>query len=148
MRAKDILSSKGRNVFTLVDEASVFEAVKILTDNKIGFLVILNAAGGVTGVLSERDVIQKCIFTRHDPEQLKVSEIMTPKYKIISATEDEHIQSIMNTMTEKKIRHIPIFNGEQLSGVISIGDVIKHILQAKDNEIKSLSEYVSGNYPG
>ena len=78
---------------------------------------------------------------------LKAKDIMTPKERLIAATEDDDIQTIMNTMTERKIRHIPVFKENQLLGIISIGDVVKNILVAKDNEIKTLTEYAFGQYP-
>ena len=74
---------------------------------------------------------------------MKASEIMTPKANLITASEEDDIESIMTKMTDNKIRHLPIFQGEQLVGLISIGDVIKFILEEKNEEIKSLIDYVS-----
>jgi predicted transcriptional regulator len=73
---------------------------------------------------------------------------MTPREKIVAASEGDDVQSLMNTMTQKKIRHLPIFKGMELSGVISIGDIIKNMLELKDYEIKTLIDYISGKYPG
>lgn len=148
MKAKDILLSKGNSVLSIQEDASVQQAVSELSSRKIGFLIVRNASGEVTGVVSERDVINKCVNQKSDPEKTLVKDIMTPKEKIILGFEEDDIESIMNTMTEKKIRHLPIFSGDQITGIISIGDVIKVLLESKDKEIQALSAYVSGNYPG
>lgn len=147
MKAKDILATKSKGVFTISEEMSVYDVVVELTKNKVGFLVVTNTTDGVAGVISERDVVHKCIHGKHDPMTKKAKEIMTPKDKLVAATENDDIQTIMNTMTERKIRHIPVFQENQLLGVISIGDVIKYILDAKDKEIKTLTEYAFGQYP-
>lgn len=147
MKAKDILATKSKAVFTISEDLTVFDVVGELAKNKVGFLVVTNAADGVAGVISERDVVHKCVFAKHDPASVKAKDIMTPREKLIAATEEDDIQTIMNTMTERKIRHIPVFKGDQLLGVISIGDVVKNILDAKESEIKTLTEYAFGQYP-
>ncbi len=148
MKAKDILAAKGKEILSVTEDATVFQAVSELAKHKIGFLIVRDASGAVAGVLSERDVVQKCVILKKDTEQIMVREIMTAKEKIIAASEEDDIQTIMNTMTERKIRHIPVFKEDQLAGIISIGDVVKNMLDEKDYEIKTLSAYVSGNYPG
>ena len=78
---------------------------------------------------------------------MKAIEIMTKRDELISAAEEDDIEKIMNIMTTKKIRHLPVFKENQLTGIISIGDVIKFILLAKDDEIKTLTQYAFGQYP-
>jgi CBS domain-containing protein len=148
MKAKDILQFKRGEVISIAETSTVLQAVATLAKYKIGLLIVNDLSGNFAGVLSERDVVQKCVNSKKDPDQVRVFDIMTPRDKVSIGSEDEEIQEIMNTMTENKIRHLPIFSGEQLKGIVSIGDVIKAILEAKDEEIKSLSNYVSGNYPG
>ncbi len=146
MNAKKILDLKDNKIYQIREEAVVFEAIEELTKNKIGLLIVKNSSGDISGVLSERDIIQKCVYQKKDPQQLRVSEIMTPREKIVVAAEEDDIQSLMNTMNEKKIRHLPVFRGKEMTGVISIGDIIKNMLEIKDYEIKSLIEYISGKY--
>ncbi len=147
MKAKDILSSKGRVVFTVKESETVQDVVAKLVNNKIGFLVVFDTADDVTGVISERDVVHKCIHLHKDPTQMKAVDIMTKRDDLISASEDDDIEKIMNIITSKKIRHLPVFREDQLTGIISIGDVIKFILEAKNDEIKTLTEYAFGQYP-
>ena len=147
MNAKDILDSKGRKIFAVTESTTVFEAISELANNKIGLLIVKNATGNISGVLSERDIIQKCIYPKKDPGLLRARDIMTPKENIVVAAEEDDIQNLMNTMTEKRIRHLPVFRGQELSGIISIGDIVKSLIEIKDYEIKSLIDYISGNYP-
>lgn len=147
MNAKKILDLKDHKIYQIHEEALVFEAIEELTKNKVGLLIVKNSNGDISGVVSERDIIQKCVYQKKDPQQLRVSEIMTPREKIVVAAEEDDIQSLMNTMTEKRIRHLPVFKGKEMTGVISIGDIIKNMLEIKDYEIKTLIEYISGKYP-
>jgi CBS domain-containing protein len=147
MNAKDILDSKGRKIFAVTEDTTVFDAISELANNKIGLLIVKNSAGNISGVLSERDIIQKCIYPKKDPGLLRSRDIMTPKENIVVAAEEDDIQNLMNTMTEKRIRHLPIFKGQELAGIISIGDIVKSMLEIKDYEIKSLIDYISGHYP-
>ncbi len=143
MKVKDILDSKGRKLFSVPDHSTVEQVVGELAANKIGFLVVTNAGGAVAGVISERDVVHRCMSVKKDPSRTTAAEIMTPRAQLFTATETDDIEKIMTTMTEKKIRHLPIFTGDTLVGLISIGDVIKFILEEKNEEIKSLMDYVS-----
>jgi len=80
--------------------------------------------------------------------QVLVKEIMTEKEKLVAAAEEDDIHHLMNIMTEKRIRHLPIFKGKEMTGIISIGDIIKNMVEIKNTEIKSLIDYISGKYPG
>lgn len=147
MNAKQILDLKDSKIYQIEEDAAVFEAIEELTKNKIGLLIVRNPNGDISGVLSERDIIRKCVYSQKDPMLVKVSEIMTPREKIVVAGEEDDIQSLMNTMNEKRVRHIPVFKGGEMSGIISIGDIIKNLIEIKDYEIKTLIEYISGKYP-
>ncbi len=147
MIAKDILDLKGRKVVVVNEDSTVMEAVSELVNNKIGLLIVKNNSGDIVGVVSERDIIKKCIFPKKSPEQVIIKDIMTPKENIVIASEDDDIQALMNTMTLKRIRHIPIFRNRELTGIISIGDIVKNLLEQKDYEIKTLVDYITGKYP-
>lgn len=148
MKAKDIIASKGNTVFSISENSTVHQAVEMLVQQKIGFLIVKDEYENVSGVFSERDVVKKCIASKKDVEKVFVREIMTKRSDIITGTETDELENLMNVMTEKKIRHIPILASERVIGIVSIGDIIKHILDAKESEIKTLSGYVAGNYPG
>lgn len=148
MLARDILDLKGRKIFSISEEVRVSVAVEELVTKRIGLLVIKNMKGETTGVLSERDILQKCVLQKIDTAQIAVKEIMTGKERIVAASEEDNINHLMNIMTEKRIRHLPIFKGSDMSGIISVGDIIKNMVEIKDTEIKSLIDYISGKYPG
>ncbi|MBI5022162.1 MAG: CBS domain-containing protein [Ignavibacteriales bacterium] len=148
MIAKDILDVKGRKIFSIPEDTKVSTAVEDLVTKRIGLLVIKNINGETTGVLSERDILQKCVQHKKDTTQIAVKEIMTAKESIVAAAEEDDINHLMNIMTEKRIRHLPIFKGSEMSGIISIGDIIKNMVEIKNTEIKSLIDYISGKYPG
>lgn len=143
MKVKDILNSKGRRICTVTAEQSVDHVVSELATNKIGFLVVLDPSGALSGVISERDVVHRCMSAKKNSASATAGDIMTPKEKLYTAAENDDIERIMTTMTEKKIRHLPILQDGLVVGVISIGDVIKYILEEKDEAIRSLTEYVS-----
>jgi CBS domain-containing protein len=143
MKVKDILDSKGRRILTVHTETSIEQIVAELSANKVGFLIVVDQSGALAGVISERDVVHRCMSAKKDPVQTRAAEIMTPKTQLFTATEQEDIESIMATMTGKKVRHVPVLQGDQVVGVISIGDVIKFILEEKNQEILSLKDYVS-----
>ncbi len=147
MNAKDLLDVKGRKVHSISENATILEAVSELTKNKIGLLIIKNPAGDISGVLSERDIVEKVIYFKKDTSVEKVKSVMTPREKLLISSESDSVQSIMNTMTKSKIRHVLVFNGKEMSGIISIGDVVKSMLEEKEFEIKTLTDYISGKYP-
>lgn len=148
MKAKNILDAKGRKIFSINEHTTVAEAVSEIVELNIGLVIVRDDEGALVGVLSERDVIKKCVLLNLDQHTLLVKEIMTTRQDIFVADEEDDLQDLMNTMTENRIRHLPIFKQGQLSGMISIGDILKNLLDAKDHTIKTLSDYISGSYPG
>lgn len=143
MKVKDILNSKGRSLFSVHEDSTVENIVAALAANKIGFMIVKDSANAVTGVISERDIVHRCMSAKRDPSTVKAKEIMTQREKLITANEEQEIDEVMTLMTEKKVRHLPVFHGSELTGLISIGDVVKIILDDKNDEIKSLMDYVS-----
>ncbi|MBX7224398.1 MAG: CBS domain-containing protein [Chitinophagales bacterium] len=146
MTAKQILDKKGRKVFFVHENAVIYEAVKALAELRIGLLLIKNDENTTVGVLSERDVVNKCVYLNKDPHTDLVKDIMTPRVNIKIAKETDTIHELMSLMNEAKIRHLPIVKNDELEGIVSIGDVLKAMLELKEFEIKSLSGYISGQY--
>ena len=148
MKAKNILDAKGRKIFSINEHTTVAEAVSEIVELNIGLVIVRDDEGALVGVLSERDVIKKCVLFNLDQHTLLVKDIMTARPEIFVADEEDDLQDLMNTMTGNRIRHLPIFKNGELSGMISIGDILKNLLDAKDHTIKTLSDYISGSYPG
>lgn len=143
MKVKDILNSKGRSLFSVTEDSTIENTVAALAANKIGFLIVKDGSNAITGVISERDIVHRCMSVKKDPRTVTAKEIMTLREHLVTANEDQEIDEVMALMTEKKIRHLPVFQGKELTGLISIGDVVKIILDAKNEEIKTLMDYVS-----
>ncbi len=143
MKVKDILNSKGRSLFSVHEDATVEHIVAELAANKIGFLIVKGNDNTVAGVISERDIVHRCMSAKKDPSKATAKEIMTEREKLVTANEDQEIDEVMTMMTRKKVRHLPVFQGNEITGLISIGDVIKIMLDDKDEAIKTLMDYVT-----
>jgi CBS domain-containing protein len=140
MTVKTILSTKGSEVITIDPTATLEAAVSILSQRRIGALVVLGAEQRVIGILSERDVVLALAVTGADALKQPLSQIMTRK--VSTCTSDETISSIMEQMTSGKFRHVPVVEQERLVGIISIGDVVKHRLMEMQRESEALRDYI------
>ncbi len=135
MTIASILAKKGGHVFTVRPAQTLRQALARLAERNVGALVVVDATGAPVGVLSERDIVRRLVrdetaFT------MKVSEIMSKP--IISGVPQDDLASASVTMTEKRIRHLPILDGSRLVGVISIGDIVKAQRDAYQGEVETL----------
>ena len=146
MKAKDILDKKGRKIFFINENDTIRVAVNALAELKIGLLIIKNDNNETSGVLSERDIVNKCMYLNKNADTELVKTIMTPRENIKIANDTDSRHELMTLMNDSKIRHLPIVKNDTLEGVISIGDVLKRMLELKEFEIKNLSGYISGQY--
>jgi len=142
MLIKDILSEKGKEVFSVQENQSLQEALGILIKNKIGSLIVLNDKKKAVGIISERDIVWRCYKNPKDWPSIKAKDVMSSK--LIIGTPQDDIGYAMAMMTQNRIRHLPIFEDKELVGVISIGDVVKEQLQKTEYENHYLKEYLYG----
>ncbi len=136
------------NIITIGSNATIKDAVYQLNKHKIGCLIIMDDTN-ILGIVSERDVLQKLGSTsvEDDIHHVKVSEIMTPKEKLIVGHPEDTVEYLMNIMNEKKIRHIPLVNEDgKLVCLTSIRDIIRILLKDSKSKVKYLSDYVQGKY--
>lgn len=138
---RDLLNSKGNQVWSISPESSVFEALKVMADKDIGALLVIDRVD-LVGVISERDYARKVILRGKSSMDTPVRDIMTPK--VITVQIDQRIEECMELMTEKRIRHLPVYEAENLVGVISIGDVVKAIITNQAFMIDQLEDYITG----
>lgn len=138
---KQLLQSKGRQVWSIAPEAMVYDALKLMAEKGVGALVVLEA-GQVAGIISERDYARKVSLQGKSDRTTSVGEIMTAK--VIYVYPEQTIEDCMALMTDKRIRHLPVIDGGQLIGVISIGDVVKEVISHQEFLIAQLEHYITG----
>ena len=139
--ARQLLETKGSDVWSIHPDAAVYDAIGMMADKGVGALMVLDG-GAVVGVISERDYARKVILRGRSSKDTAVKEIMTAR--VIYARPDQTVEECMVLMTEKRIRHLPIVDGEELLGVISIGDLVKSMLAEQQFVIEQLEQYISG----
>jgi len=136
---KQLLEAKGRNVYSITPEARVFDALKLMADKSVGALIVMEG-GRIIGILSERDYARKVILHGKSSHDLQVREIMTSK--VITVHPGQTVEECMALMTENRIRHLPVSEGERLIGVLSIGDLVKEVIAEQRQTIEQLESYI------
>lgn len=145
-RASDLLKSKSKQLWTVLPEASVFDALKLMADKEIGALVVMDKKEKVVGIFTERDYARKIVIKGRKSLDTRVKEVMTPFDKMYTIKPDTPVEDCMVLMTGKHIRHLPVFDGPKFVGLISIGDAVKAQIAQKDALIDQLSNYIGGKY--
>jgi len=135
-----LLQNKGTHVETIDPEATVFDALARMADKEIGSLVVLQN-GKPIGLFTERDYARNVILKGRTSKQTKVEEIMTTRVVVVHA--DQSIEECMAIMTEKRVRHLPVLQGDRLVGIISIGDLVKAIIEKQQFVIEQLVSYIN-----
>lgn len=141
MKLSDVLDSKGWETVVTNETVTVTEAVKTMCDKHVGAVVITDAKGEIAGILTERDILRRYAEYGSKLGELRVSKIMTRDVK--TAGPDASVDQVLNTMTNKRFRHMPVVRGGKLVGIISIGDMVKALLQDKMQEAESLRQYIT-----
>lgn len=139
-----ILDRKGRDVTTATPTQTVAEAVAALRERDIGALVVVDDAGQVIGIVSERDVVRRIAQVGTDVLDLQLEDVMTAP--VHTCTPSATIDELMEEMTERRIRHLPVCEGDHLVGIVSIGDVVKERFEELREQTRQLEDYVSGSY--
>ena len=145
-RASDLLKSKAKQLWTILPDASVLDALKLMAEKEIGALMVVDKKDKVVGIITERDYARKIILKGKTSMKTNVKEIMTPEAKMYKVKPDTSIEDCMVLMTGKHIRHVPVFDVGKFVGLISIGDVVKATISQKDLLIDNLSDYIGGKY--
>jgi CBS domain-containing protein len=136
---KQLLEAKGGNVYSITPDARVFDALKLMADKSIGALIVMEG-GRIAGIISERDYARKVILHGRSSHDLEVRDIMTSK--VISVHPGQTVGECMALMTEKRVRHLPVTEGERLIGVLSIGDLVKEVIAEQRQTIEQLESYI------
>lgn len=138
---KQILRVKGKSVWKVSKDATVLEALKLMAEKGTGSVVVMNG-DKVAGIFTERDFARKVGLYEIKPSEIKVGEVMTSE--LITIEPNDSVNECMNLMTDKRIRHLPVLENGQLVGIISIGDVVKDVIEELQFMVKQLENYITG----
>ncbi|MBA2269797.1 MAG: CBS domain-containing protein [Chthoniobacterales bacterium] len=138
-----ILNQKSRQIWSVAPDATVYDAVALMAEKNIGALVVVEN-GSLVGVISERDYTRKVMLRGKRSRETLVREIMTTQLTTVDPKQS--VDDCLRFMTEKRIRHLPVVNDGEICGVISIGDLVKHVISAQSATLDQLERYISGGY--
>ncbi len=140
---RQVLAGKGHAVHTIGPETPVFEALQNMAGEDVGALVVVES-GELIGLLSERDYARKVILQGKSSRDTPVRDIMSRR--VLCVSYDQRMDSCMALMTENRVRHLPVLENERLAGLISIGDVVKAIIEDQQFTIEQLEHYIRGTH--
>ncbi len=135
----ELLQAKGHEVWSVTPDTSVYDSLKLMADKNVGALLVLDA-DKVVGVFSERDYARKVILEGKSSKELSVKVIMSAE--VVSVNPSQSIDECMALMTNKRIRHLPVLEGNRMVGIISIGDVVKATISEREVTITHLENYI------
>lgn len=138
---RDILQEKGFDIYAITPESSVFQALQLMAEKNVGALMVMTG-DTVEGLISERDYARKIVLKGRFSKDVPVREIMSPE--IVAIGPEEDVERCMTLMTHKRMRHLPVFENGRLIGLISIGDIVKAIIEHKEETIRQLEKYIKG----
>ena len=138
---KHILGSKGGDIWSVAPDDTVFRAIQVMAEKRIGALLVMEG-DKLVGIISERDYAREVILQGRSSQDTPVRDIMTTE--LVTVTPDQRIESGMALMTEHRVRHLPVIEQEKVVGVLSIGDLIKEIIREQQSTIEQLENYIRG----
>jgi CBS domain-containing protein len=136
-----LLRDKGHAVHSVASDASVLEAIRLMAEEHIGALLVIDG-GRLTGIVSERDYARKVVLNGRSSTTTAVHEIMSTP--VITIGPEHTVEDAMRLMTSRRIRHLPVVRGETLLGVVSIGDLVKSVIEEQRHTIEDLRSYIQG----
>jgi CBS domain-containing protein len=140
MTVNQILSTKGKEVYSIVSTITVFEALRVMGEKNIGAILVIED-GLLKGILSERDYARKIVLKDKSSKKTPVSEIM--ESDVVTVKPSDNLDYCMGLMSQKRIRHLPVIENDAIIGLVSIGDVVKAIIEVQKETIKHLDSYIS-----
>ena len=142
-RVSEILENKGGMVLSASSNETVMDAIGLMAEVNIGAILVLEDET-IVGIFTERDYLQKIALKSRSSRDTKLGEVMTSP--VISAEPGDSVQQCMETMTTCHCRHLPVVENGNLLGIVSIGDLVKKMLDEKQSEVEKLSQYITGTY--
>lgn len=143
-RICDILARKGRQVVTLPRHSTVFAALEKMVEENIGSVVVMDG-GEIAGIFTERDYLRRVALGERDPHTTRLDEVMTEQ--LVCLEPHWTVDESMAVMTHQRIRHLPVLEKGRLAGMVSIGDLVKHVSDEQADQVTVLTQYIHGKYP-
>lgn len=140
-QVKHLLEDKGGTVYTIVPEAPVLDAIRLMAERRIGALVVTRG-DAITGIVTERDYARKVILKGHSSRETPVADIMSPAPTTVGLTTT--VDECMRLCTELRVRHLPVVENGRLVGIVSIGDLVKAVIDDQAAAIDDLQRYIAG----
>jgi len=140
-----LLHHKAAALWSIAPEATVFEAIKLMADKNIGSVLVLSG-GRLVGVFTERDYTRKIALEGKSSKDTRVGDIVSSQ--VVSVTPHHSIEDCMKLMTEKRVRHLPVLEGEKVVGLVSIGDLVNWIISTQSAAIEQMAQYIAGGVSG
>ena len=140
-----IIKKKGNEVYSVASSASIFEALTLMAEKRIGALVVMNG-DELEGIFSERDYARKVILAGRSSREMKVHEIMSSE--VVTVGRQTTVSECMQHMSKRRCRHLPVVEEGKVVAVVSVGDLVNWLIAAQDTAIHDLEDYISGDYPG
>ncbi len=141
MSVKDLLENKGHEIYSVTQSVKLREAIAMLNKYNIGVVLITDSAGKLTGILSERDIIRRSLLQETGFRDEPVTKSMTKN--VLTVPPSASVDDVMEIMTTSHIRHIPVMDGDDIKGLISIGDIVKRKIADAENEAAAMRDYIT-----
>lgn len=141
MNVEQLLSGKGREVISVQPHRTLAEAVRVLSERRIGAVVVMGADGALVGILSERDIVRTLGAEGAAALESSVSKAMTAK--VVTCRPQTSVDELMEIMTTGRFRHVPVIENGRVTGIVSIGDVVKHRVAAIEAESQAMRDYIA-----
>lgn len=144
-KVKRLLDEKGSTIFSVAPETTVWDAASSMAKHHVGAVLIM-AGSQVAGIFSERDLLLRVLLAGKDAKATPVQEVMSTD--LVYVTLDTAVHEAMAVMTQRRCRHLPVMEGPELRGMVSIGDCTRFLSRDQDYTIRHLTEYIHNKYPG
>lgn len=141
VRVKQLLANKGHEVWSIEADQPVLEAIRVMAEKRIGALPVTRD-GKLVGVISERDYARKVVLLGRSSDETPVAQIMSSP--VVTVTPAEDVRQCMQIMTQRRIRHLPVLDDGRMIGVVSIGDLVRAVIEEQEQTIEHLERFIAG----